>query len=77
MTRADFDNLVKQVTTRYPSADQKADAADFVATRSDLTPDLREALWRYWCRATHSSVLRSELTRVREARHANRQTSLF
>lgn len=77
MTRTDFDNLVKRVCSLYPSYMQKADAVIYVCRQTAITPDAREALWRFWCKHTRTSVLKSDVDRVREARQRDQQTSLF
>lgn len=58
-------------------ADHREVALAFVANQDDLDEDEREAMWRMWCHYTRSSVVTSEIARVRKARRRDRQPGLF
>ena len=70
---------IEVVVRRFLSADDREKVIlELIAnTHVFVDPDLREWAYRLWCKQTRSSPLRSDITRIREARPRELQRGLL
>jgi hypothetical protein len=75
-TRSTGKIVTPSILSRLVQQDTKEDAIA-VIVNAGLDPDAGEVAYRTWCRLNQTSVLQSDVTRVRAARRIDLQRGLL